>query len=69
MFTFDQQNEEREDGGNFDDVNIETDLISTAPRWSGGEEERWGVRLLSFNLGLTGYCRVPDELSSARCEG
>ena len=41
MFTFDQQNEEREDGGNFDDVNIETELISTAPRWRGGEVGRY----------------------------
>ena len=41
MFTFDQQNEEREDGGNFDDVNIETELISTAPRWRAGEVGRY----------------------------
>ena len=47
MFTFDQQNEEREDGGNFDDVNIETDLISTAPRWRTGEV-RGGVVVSSF---------------------
>ena len=50
MFTFDQQNEERQDGGNFDDVNIETELISTAPQLPGVEVERWGVIVLSFNL-------------------
>ena len=55
MFTFDQQNEAQEDGGYFDGVNIETEVISTAQSSHFLSKVEQGIVIdLCYNLCLTG---------------